>query len=83
MPHQQDLLFRHKLPCRLPCIWNARSGETSEITPQLFQSMVETAGRMLLAPESLLSLYMSALAQVQCQYSAFVRPFVQQRRDAQ
>jgi len=38
---------------------------------------------MISTPELLFLLYRSALAQVQGEYSAFLRPFVEQRRNAQ
>jgi len=59
MLHPGVLLFYGILPPRLPPIWNTDSGATYEIQALLFQSMVAAAGRILLVPELLASLYTS------------------------
>jgi len=83
MPCQHCQLSHRKWSDRLLRIWNASLGGKSEIAPQRFESMVQAVGRILLVCELLISCYMTRLARVQVQYSAFVIPFVERRHGAQ
>jgi len=83
MPCQHCQLFYRKWSHSLLCIWNGPPGGKSEIVPQRFESTVKAAGRIPLVCELLISCYMTGLAQVQVQYSAFVIPFVEQRHGTQ
>jgi len=82
MPRQHCQLSHRKWSHRLLCIWNAPPGGKSEIAPQRFESMVKAVGRILLVRELLISCYMTGLARVQVQYSAFMIPFVERRHGA-
>ena len=83
MPRQHCQLSHRKWSHRLLCIWNASPGGKSEIGPQRFESMVNAIGRILLVHELPISCYMTELAWVQVQYSAFRIPFVERRHSAQ
>ena len=83
MPLQVCQLCHRKWSNRLECIWNAPPGGKSEIAPQRFESMVKAVGRILLVGELLISSYMTGLARVQFEYSAFVIPIVERRHGAQ
>ena len=83
MPRQHCQLSDRQWSPRLLCIWNAPLGGKTEIAPQRFESMVKAVGRILLVHELLISCYMTGLARVQVQYSAFVIPVVQRRHGAQ
>ena len=80
---QHCQLSHGKWSHRLLCIWNAPLEGKSEIAPQRFESIVKAVGRILLVRELLISCYMTGLAWVQVQYSAFVIPFVERRHGAQ
>jgi len=84
MPRQHCQLSHRKWSHWLLCIWNAPPGGKSEIAPQRFESMGKAVGRIRLVRELLISCYMSGLARVQVQYSAFVIiRFVERRHGAQ
>jgi len=83
MPSQHCQLAYRKWYYRLLCIWKASLVGKSEIGPQQFELMVKDVGQILLEGELLISCYMTRLAWVQVQYSAFMIPFVERRHGAQ
>jgi len=83
MPRQHCQLSHRKWSQRLRFIWNAPPGGKSEIASQRFVSILKAVGRILLVRELLILCYMTGLARVQVQYSAFVIPFVERRHSPQ
>jgi len=83
MPRQHGQLSHYKWSHRLLGIWNGPPGGKSEIAPQRFELMVKAVGRILLVRELLISCYITGLARVQVQYSAFVIKFVERMHRAQ
>jgi len=83
MPRQHCQLSHRNWFHRLLGIWNAPPKGKSEIAPQRFESMVKAVGRILFVRELLISCFITGLARVQVQYSAFIIPFVERRRGAQ
>ena len=83
MPRQHCQLSHCKWSHRLLCIWNAALGGKSEIGPPRFESMVKAVGWILWVYELLISCYMTRLARVQVQYSAFVITLVERKHGAQ